>query len=144
MPIAAGDCVQFNYEVRLAGGQTVETSGEDDAVITLGDGVLPAFLERALIGREKGDEFQLEISSSDDVFGTAEPGKVQSIPSSQFTGQLPVEPGSLFEFQLLDGEPVAGRIVSVNNEAVLVDFNHPLIGKDVCYKIRITGWQTGA
>ena len=42
MPIAAGDCVQFNYEVRLAGGQPVETSGEAAAVMTRGDGVVPA------------------------------------------------------------------------------------------------------
>ena len=47
MPIAAGDRVQFNYEVRFAGGQMLQTSGEEDAVITLGNGALPEFLEQA-------------------------------------------------------------------------------------------------
>jgi FKBP-type peptidyl-prolyl cis-trans isomerase 2 len=143
MSITAGDRVQFNYEVRLADGQTLETSGEEDAVITLGDGALPEFLERALIGRKTGDRFQLEISKSDDVFGIAESRNVQSVPLSQFTDELFVEPGSLVEFQLPDGEPVAGRIVSINSDVALVDFNHPLVGKDVCYEIRITGWQAG-
>ncbi|MDP6135833.1 MAG: FKBP-type peptidyl-prolyl cis-trans isomerase [Arenicellales bacterium] len=141
MPIASGDRIRFSYQVRLADGQTIEPPGEKDTVVTVGDGSMPEILDRSLVGRKTGDRFHVDISGLDDAFGVADPGNIQTIPLSEFSGKLTAVPGSLVEFQLPDGEPVAGRVVEIKESTALIDFNHPLIGKDVRYEIRITGWQ---
>ena len=102
---------------------------------------MPEFLERSLVGRGMGDRFHVDISGVDDAFGVADPSNIQMIPLSEFSGKLTAVPGSLVEFQLPDSEPVAGRVVEIKGSTALIDFNHPLIGKDVRYEIRITGWQ---
>ena len=141
MPIATGDRIRFSYQVHLADGQTIESLSEKDTVVTVGDGSLPEILERSLVGRGMGDRFHVDISGLDDAFGDADPSNIQTIPLSEFSGKLTAVPGSLVEFQLPDGEPVAGRVVEIKDSTALIDFNHPLIGKDVRYEIRITDWQ---
>ncbi|MEE3287748.1 MAG: FKBP-type peptidyl-prolyl cis-trans isomerase [Pseudomonadota bacterium] len=141
MLIATGDRVRFSYQVRLADGQLVDSPNEEDTVVTVGFGSLPEILEQSLVGRGIGDRFQVDISGLDHAFGVADPSNIQAIPLSEFSGKLSVVPGSLIEFQLPDGESVAGRVVEIKDTTALIDFNHPLIGKDICYEIRITNWQ---
>ena len=43
----------------------------------------------------------------------------------------------MVEFDLSHGEVSAGRVIRVEKEGVLIDFNHPLIGKNVRYEIEI-------
>jgi len=142
MPIATGDRVQFSYHVCLADGRDVESSSGEDAVVILGDGSLPSVLECSLLGRTTGDRFHVDVNKIEGAFGVADPDNRQAIPLSQFKDKLDASPGSLVEFQLPDGEPVAGRVIEVKSDKVIIDFNHPLIGKDVRYSIRITGWQS--
>ena len=57
-----------------------------------------------------------------------------------------VEPvvGALFEFDLPYGAVSAGRVIRVEGQNVLMDFNHPLIGKNVRYEIKIVAVQAGS
>ncbi|MEJ2481422.1 MAG: hypothetical protein P8Y78_14955 [Acidihalobacter sp.] len=43
----------------------------------------------------------------------------------------------MIAFETPAGDAVPGRIVSVEAQRVLVDFNHPLAGRDFVFEVRI-------
>ena len=47
-----------------------------------------------------------------------------------------LELGTMFSFQNGDGE-LPGVVVEVNDGEVMVDFNHPLAGKNILFNVRI-------
>lgn len=99
------------------------------AIVCLGEGHLLPGLERRLIGLELG-RHTIELSA-EEAFGKKSAALIQLIPISKFRKQqiTPV-PGLHVN---VDGQP--GIIKTVSGGRVLVDFNHPLSGKDIIYEI---------
>ena len=60
---------------------------------------------------------------------------MQRIPRKQFPCQ-DFELGAVFSFQNGDGE-LPGVILSLSDEEIVVDFNHPLAGKSVVFRVKI-------
>ncbi len=89
-------------------------------------------LDDFLIGKEVGKEYETELSP-ENAFGQRNPSLIQRIPSRIFKekGANPF-PGATFNF---DGR--IGKILAVSGGRIIVDFNHPLAGKNVTYKIKI-------
>jgi FKBP-type peptidyl-prolyl cis-trans isomerase SlpA len=48
-----------------------------------------------------------------------------------------VEPGMIYEFTTPAGDAVPGRIRSLEEGAVTVDFNHPLAGQPFSFEVEI-------
>ena len=69
------------------------------------------------------------------AFGQHNPENVQSIARSQFD-QEEIQPGAVFSFQNGDGE-MPGVVTAVEAEQVIVDFNHPLSGRNIVFKVDI-------
>ena len=133
----------FHYRVLLADGRVIESSGANPESVCLGKGALPAKLEETFAGRHLGEAYNIDIDAEEQVFGVADDDNTIIFPLSEFL--VGVEPvGDLFEFDLPDGDVSAGRVVRVEGQKVLMDFNHPLIGKNVRYEIKIVSVQAGS
>ncbi len=77
-------------------------------------------------------EFEIELSP-ENAFGKRNPKSVQLMPIKVFyQHNLNPVPGIPFNF---DGR--MGKVLSVSGGRVIVDFNSPLAGKEVIYKIKI-------
>jgi FKBP-type peptidyl-prolyl cis-trans isomerase SlpA len=59
------------------------------------------------------------------------------IAREKFSERVQPDLGALVEFELPDGESIAGHVVGISDDGVSVDFNHPLIGRDCVYEIAI-------
>ena len=46
---------------------------------------------------------------------------------------------SCMEFFASDGSRYSGLVTEVDDEAVTIDFNHPLAGKDIRFDVRVIG-----
>lgn len=100
-------------------------------VFSLGHSMFLKGIEDFLIGKEVG-EYKIELSS-DKAFGKRDTKLIQRMPIKVFSEQkLNPVPGTSFNF---DGK--IGRVLASSGGRVLVDFNNPLAGKDVVYKIKI-------
>ena len=53
------------------------------------------------------------------------------VPRSDFGPEVELRPGVVFETENEDGEAVYFIVEEVRDESVLIDFNHPLAGKDL-------------
>lgn len=100
-------------------------------IYCLGEGMFLEGVDNYLIGKEIG-KHQFDLSS-ENAFGKRNSLLIQKIPIKIFTQhRLNPTPGAIFNF---DGR--RGKVLSVSGGRVLVDFNHPLAGKDVTYEIDI-------
>ncbi len=135
-PARWGSMVRFHYRLQVDG--EVRDENQDDGLrALLGKGQVIPGLETALVGRRKGDTFRLEIAP-EDGYGVAEPGQIHRIPRSGIllapgqrlqVGASAMIPGA--------GGVVQGRIISMDDEEVVVDANHELAGKTLVFDITI-------
>ncbi|MCW8965510.1 MAG: peptidylprolyl isomerase [Candidatus Pacearchaeota archaeon] len=100
-------------------------------IFSLGQGMFLKGIDDFLIGKEIG-EYQIELQPKD-AFGERDPKAVQIIPMKIFHQQkINPYPGAVFNF---DGK--IAKIISVSGGRVMTDFNNPIAGKIVNYKINI-------
>ncbi|KAA3633358.1 MAG: hypothetical protein DWQ08_02040 [Proteobacteria bacterium] len=83
-----------------------------------------------------GDVCDFTIAAAEAAFGHYNPDNRHTVARDSFDG-VNCEPGALVEFELPNGERVSGRVHSVDGDEVLVDFNHPLAGRDVHCRIQL-------
>jgi len=112
-----------------------ETSTEHPFVFLFGYGsVLPDF-ETSLSGKQKGDKFDFRISSKNG-YGEFENEYVVKIDKAAFFvddkfDDTRVKVGQDLEMSDAEGNPLMGRVLSINDAEVEMDFNHPLAGYEL-------------
>ena len=101
-------------------------------VICLGQHQLLAGLDEKLEGKEIGKSYSIALTA-EEAFGKKDAKLIKMIPSSAFIKQkIMPEPGLQVN---IDG--MMGAIKTASGGRVLVDFNHPLSGKDVTYDVKL-------
>jgi len=127
--IKEGDIFDSNIKEDLKGRDLKEEP--KPFIFSLGEGMFLQGIEDFLIGKEVG-EHKIELTS-DKAFGKRDAGLVQMMPIKIFAEQnINPLPGIMFNF---DGR--IGKILTVTGGRVLVDFNNPIAGKDVEYKVKV-------
>ncbi|MEK6823561.1 MAG: hypothetical protein AABY06_00865 [Nanoarchaeota archaeon] len=100
-------------------------------IYCLGEGMFLGGVDDYLIGKETGN--YIVGLSSEKAFGKRRRDLVKMIPIKIFF-QHKINPiqGAMLNF---DGK--MGKVLSVSGGRVLVDFNHPLAGKEIIYEINV-------
>jgi len=129
--------VVMHFTLKLEDGTVADSSqGEEPMQFVMGDGSMVTGLERALYGLKIGEKQSVRIGP-DDSFGLRDPENVRQMAREEFPADMPLEPGTVIEFEMQNGEPLAGMIIEVQKENVSVDFNHPLAGHEVTFDVEI-------
>mgnify|MGYP001819471986 CR=1 FL=1 len=133
----SGDTVRIHYTGTLADGSTFDSSeGRDPLEFKLGSGqVIPGF-DKAVTGMSVGDEQTVEIPCTD-AYGSEDPNAKQSFPRDKIPADIPLEIGTQLQLSGPQGQPIMVRVAEVTEEAVILDANHPLAGKDLTFKIEL-------
>ncbi len=101
-------------------------------VVCVGENQVLAGLDKSLDGKEVGKDYTLELNS-EDAFGKKDAKLIQLIRTSKFLKQK-IQPVPGLQINI-DG--VMGLIKTVSGGRTLVDFNHPLAGKDLVYEVKV-------
>ena len=137
LEIESSTRVTLNFSLTLETGEEVDSNfGADPVSFVMGDGSLLPGFERRLLGMRAGDEAEFRIPP-EEGFGEPQDDNVQSIPRGDFDSDTPLQPGMLFTFADAAGGEVPGMIADVGDTTVTVDFNHPLSGRTIHFKVRI-------
>ncbi len=145
MPIKPNDFVEIEYTGKIKdSGIIFDTTDEKVAkehelpkaqygpvVVIIGQGQLLKGLEEHIIGKEPG-KFVVELSP-EKGFGKKEAKLIQMIPASKFVQQK-IQPVPGLQLNI-DGMICTVR--QVTGGRVMVDFNHPLAGRDVVYDVKV-------
>ena len=72
-----------------------------------------------------------------EAYGDVNPEAYQSVPYSHFPEGFKFSVGSVVRGSNETGEEVRARINSVEDDSVVLDFNHPLAGKSLNFEIEL-------
>ena len=135
LKIQTGTSVTLHFSLSLENGHIIDSNFEGNpATFSVGDGnLLPGF-ESSLLGLEVGDEREF-IISPENAFGQHNAQNVQAVDRGNFE-ESELEVGSILSFQNGDGE-LPGVIIAFEENQVMVDFNHPLSGKNIVFQVKI-------
>ena len=135
LPIDSGTTVTLHFSLTLENGHIVDSNFEaSPATFTVGDGnLLPGF-ESPLMGLVDGDEREFSIPP-ENAFGQHSPKNVQAVESNNFEDRE-LDLGTMFSCQNGDGE-LPGVVIEVQDNEVMVDFNHPLAGQIILFTVKI-------
>lgn len=134
--IGPGKRISLEFSLRLSDGRVVEAVAANEPLqFTYGDGTLASGLEQRLAGMRAGERRSFHIGADEGAVGDYDESRVQSLPRSEFTGTPRVD--EVIAFDLPNGEEVPGVVLSVDERQVTVDFNHPLVGRDFEFSVRV-------
>jgi len=139
MTIKNGDRVKIEYTGTLDAGTVFDSSSDHGIPLEfqVGGGQVIKGFDNAIIGMTMGEEKQFSILPAD-AYGQRDPTLIQKVSRDAFPTDIELVPGLLFEAGLPTGERVPARIAEIDGTIVSVDLNHPLAGKTLNFKIRVT------
>jgi len=132
-----GHNVKVHYKGTLNDGTVFDSShnrGTIDFEIGAGQ-MLPGF-DSAVVGMKVGETKEISLAS-DDAYGPVIPQAIADVPKERFPTDFVFETGEMIQGSTPDGRPMVGKIETINNESVTVNFNHPLAGEDLNFEIKL-------
>ena len=134
--IVPGSRVRLHLSLALMDGtEALSTFGEEPLEFTLGDGTLEEGLELALYGLRPGAEQTLRVNG-DSVYGRRDENNIHSISLDRFPAGITPKPGLIVAFDTPQGE-LPGAILELGESEARVDFNHPLAGREIVFRVEI-------
>lgn len=134
---ADGDKVKVHYTGTLGDGTVFDSSREREPLeFTLGDGKLIKGFNQAVVGLGTGDSRDVTISA-EEAYGQRREELVVKIPKDQFPPNIEPEPGVMLNLRQPDGGVLDVTITEVTDDAVMLDGNHPLAGRDLTFNIEL-------
>jgi FKBP-type peptidyl-prolyl cis-trans isomerase 2 len=145
--IKKNDFVEVEYTGRIKDtDQIFDTTDEDVAkkndihshseygpvIVCVGQEQVVSGIDKSLDGKEIGQEYEVDVGP-EDSFGNKNAKLIQLIPTSKFKKQN-IQPMPGLQLNI-DG--MVGTVKTVTGGRTLVDFNHPLAGREIIYKVKI-------
>jgi FKBP-type peptidyl-prolyl cis-trans isomerase SlyD len=137
MKIEPQHVVSLTYDLYVDqdGTETLVESATQEQPLTFlyGAGqMLPKF-EENLSALSTGDNYDFQLSAQD-AYGEYDEEAVANLPLEMFNGTDKPEIGSILPLQDNNGNRFQGQVVSVTEDSVLVDLNHPMAGQELHFK----------
>ncbi len=135
MAIETNQIVSIEYEVR-DGDKVVDSNvGGAPLVFMFGKGQIIPGLENGIANMAIGEKGDVLVKA-EDAYGTYNADAKQEVPKEQFAG-IDLEEGMTLYGQGEDGGTVQVTVKEIGEENVIIDFNHPLAGKDLMFTVTI-------
>jgi FKBP-type peptidyl-prolyl cis-trans isomerase SlpA len=146
--IALGAHVTLHYRVAaVVDGverELMNTFTAQPATLQIGQGQLAENLEQRLLGLGEGAQAHFELAAAE-AFGERNPTLVQTLTRATFNANAqidpdaPYQPGDVVQFSAPEGQRFGGVLKELNQDRVVVDFNHPLAGWPVRFAVHVIG-----
>src|ERR1700744_3289957 len=137
MKIEPQHVVSLTYDLYVDqdGTETLVESATEEQPLTFlyGAGqMLPKF-EENLSALSTGDTYDFRLSA-EDAYGEYDEEAVANLPKEMFQGTDIPEIGSILPLQDNNGNHFQRQVVSVAEDSVIVDLNHPMAGQELRFK----------
>ncbi len=129
--------ISIEYELREKGKDEILDSNMGGAPLSFvsGKGQIIPGLEKELVKMNAGDSATITVSPNE-AYGEYNPEAVQTLPKEQFAG-IDLKVGMPLYGQSEDGQTVQVTVKDIGENGVTVDFNHPLAGKELEFKVNV-------
>lgn len=136
MKIADKTVVQMHYTLTSDEGKVIDSSeGREPLQYIQGAHMIVVGLEKAMVGHEVGDKFDVKVIPSEG-YGEYNEEMTQEVPLDVFQGVDKVVEGMMFYAQTPAG-PMPIRVKSVSEKTAVIDANHELAGQNLNFAIEV-------
>ncbi len=134
--IQQGSKVKFDYTL-VVEGQVVDTSkGKQPLEYVHGQGTIIPGLESQILGLKEGDEKKVVVGP-EDAYGVIKSEAIVEVNKAQLGSERQPQIGDHLQMKNTEGNTFNGVVKEIKDEIVVVDFNHPLAGKELIFDIKI-------
>ncbi len=134
--IGAGKLVKLEYTLTV-NNEVVETSvGKEPLQFVVGEKTIIPGLENGLLGLHVGEEKVVTVEPKD-AYGEVDAKAFKEFPKSTMPKEAEPKVGMVLQAQAPDGESFPAVIAEIKGDKVVLDFNHPLAGKQLSFKVKV-------
>ncbi len=131
--------VTVSFRLYDAGGDLLDEVKPDDPLAYVhGYAQIVVGLESGLLGAEEGEERSIVVPP-EEAFGAHDPEALLEIDPADFPEADRAAIGGEIVATGPDGVEAVHRIVHVDDDAIVVDLNHPLAGETIRFEVRVCG-----
>ncbi|MCP4141965.1 MAG: peptidylprolyl isomerase [Chloroflexi bacterium] len=130
--------VAMEYTLTVDGEVIDSSEGQEPLEFLQGKGNIIPGLEREMAGMKIGESKDVSVSP-EDGYGALNEEAFMEVPTNQFPENIPVEVGIELQVQNEEGQPAYARIEEIENNIAILNFNHPLAGKDLSFAVKVVG-----
>jgi FKBP-type peptidyl-prolyl cis-trans isomerase SlyD len=133
--IGADKAVTIHYTLRDDGGEVLDSSdGRDPLIYLHGTGNIVPGLEKALDGKQAGDEVKVKVTPAEG-YGERDEANVRNVPRRRLP-EGKIEPGMRLRLQTEHG-PMIVAVTAVEGDYVTIDGNHALAGMTLHFEVKV-------
>lgn len=147
MKISENKYVTLSYDLNVGEGEERElmeqATAERPMEFIFGTNSMLEAFEKQLEGLSKGDTFSFQLTP-EEAYGDYDDSKIVELPKHIFEIDGKIDDQVLFEgntVPMMDssGNRLSGSVVSIADDVVTMDFNHPLAGETMHFEGAVTG-----
>lgn len=126
----------MEYTVFLEDGTQIDSNvGEDPLIFVLGQHQIFPALEEAVVPLSIGEKKRVQLNP-DQAYGPVIPDAFREVEATSVPENFRF-PGAILGIQDPAGGVFPIRVHEVKEDKVVLDFNHPLAGKNLLFDVRI-------
>lgn len=134
--VKSGSHVAFDFTLTVDGKVVDSSQGKAPLEFTQGEGKMLPGLTKQMEGMKVGEERDIQVNPQD-AYGNPDPAAIKEVPASSLPPGMKPAVGMILEAKDPNGRSFPVRIAEVKGDTVMMDFNHPLAGKTLLFKVKV-------
>ena len=135
--VGPGTYVTIEYEAFLESGTRVlGTKRKDPLVFRFGSGEVFSKVEQEIFGLNPGAEREFTVQP-EEAFGEFDQSRVIRVPLEEFPKGKELKKGMLLKVEVKPGQQGLCFVGDIQKDHFILDFNHPLAGRTLKYRVRV-------
>jgi peptidylprolyl isomerase len=131
-----GDKVKVHYKGKTEDGEEFASTYDEEAIlIVIGNGEIWEAIEQELIGMSPGEKSTVIVPKDESIPYLEE--LIFDLPRSSLPKDLKPFTGAILQLQDPGGQIILAKIISVEDETIRIDSNHPLAGQNLEFTVEL-------
>jgi FKBP-type peptidyl-prolyl cis-trans isomerase 2 len=139
--VGAGKKVTLDYTLIVDKSQVETSVGKTPLTYVVGNRNIIPGLEAQLNGMRMNEEKTINVAAKD-AYGDVDPKAFKEFPKTALPKGLVPQVGMVLAASAPDGSKFPAVISAINGDKVQLNFNHPLAGKALTFKVKILKIET--
>lgn len=134
--IKTGKKVKFDYILKVAGEEIANSQKSGPVEYTCGNKQIVPGLERQMEGLKAGDKRTFMVAAQE-AYGQVDAAAFKEVPKTALPADLEPKVGQILSVRDVNGNSFPVVISEVKDDKVILNFNHPLAGKELQFEVTI-------
>jgi len=143
LSVIEGDLVSVHYVGTFDDGTIFDNSRQREEPMTFTAGSEQLILEfsKSVIGMNVGQIKKIKLDANS-AYGEVNEELYRQVTVEQFNDHPIPEVGGTVSFQNENNKQIFGTVHLIEDDKIIIDFNHPMAGKDLNFEIELLNKET--